>query len=149
MIDNEEFERREFEKKMRGIRNGKLKKKLGEKCVYCGCTNVLTLTIDHKKALARGGEDTNDNKQVMCFICNQLKDVLSDSEFKEFMKALEILKGLNKVRMDFNSQGQPLIVFNSKGYPQTIKELEEKYGNTCNKIQAVCDSTEKTKNVKG
>lgn len=128
-MNNEEFERKEFEKKLRGVRNNKLKKKLGEKCVYCKCENILTLTIDHKKALSRGGEDIDENKQVTCFICNQLKDVMSDKEFKEYMKALGILKDLNKIRMTFNTQGQPSILFNEKGYPQTIKEMEEKNGN--------------------
>jgi len=57
----------------RAIHNDKLKKKLGYVCVYCGCTNRLILTIDHKTPLAREGKDEDSNKQVCCYVCNQLK----------------------------------------------------------------------------
>ena len=63
-MEDEEFEKAKFEKKRKGIRNNKLKKSLGENCVYCECNNVLILTIDHLKPLVRGGDDSNKNKQV-------------------------------------------------------------------------------------
>ena len=128
-MNNDEFKEQKLEKKRRGIRNAKLKKKLGEECVYCKCNNLLTLTIDHTKPLSRGGEDNDENKQVTCFICNQLKDSLTDKEFKEYLKGITIMKRLNKMMISFNSKGEPTLAFYEKGYPQTLKELEEKHGN--------------------
>lgn len=92
----------------------KFKEKNGNKCVYCGCTNKLMLTIDHIIPLVRGGPDTDENKQVCCYICNQLKGPLNDEEFKEYMMALEILQELTKVRLDINIDP---IVFNQQYYP--------------------------------
>lgn len=129
-MENNEFEKIKIEKKKKGIYNNKLKKKLGEQCVYCGCNNILILTIDHIKPLARGGEDSKKNKQVVCFTCNQLKGILTDKEFIKYMKALKILKNLNKMKLIFNQNGQPNLLFNERAYPQTIKEMEEKNGKT-------------------
>lgn len=110
---------------LNGVRNARLKKKLGEKCVYCGCNNTLVLNIDHKKPTKRGGLDDDKNKQVTCFTCNYLKGALTDKEFKEYMKALKILKDLNKIKLTFDSQGQPKLSFYEHGHPSTITEMLE------------------------
>ena len=76
-------------------------KKLGEVCVFCGCNNKLTLTIDHKVPLSRGGKDVDENKQVCCWTCNQLKDSLNNGEFRRYYSALQILKDLEKIKIMF------------------------------------------------
>ena len=81
----------------KGKARRKFKEKNGNKCVYCGCTNKLILTVDHINPKIRGGKDTAKNKQVCCFICNQLKGGLTDEEFRKYMIALEILYDLIKV----------------------------------------------------
>ncbi len=103
-----------------GIKKTKLKKKLGNKCIYCGCTNKVALTIDHKFPLVRGGKDIEENKQVCCFICNQLKGALLHSEFKRYLKALEILKDLGKLFIKFN---EPLLKLKTNCFPLTEQQV--------------------------
>jgi len=113
--------------KKKGVKNGLLKKKLGEQCIYCNCNNPLVLTIDHKNPLIRGGPDEDSNKQVTCFTCNQLKGGLNDKEFKQYMKALKILKEVNKLKLDVK---QAPLLFSSHAFPRKLKELEdEEKGN--------------------
>lgn len=71
----------------------------GKACVYCGCTNPLIMTVDHKTPLSRGGKDTKDNKQPCCFICNNIKSGLLHSEAVEYFKALKKLHKLCKIRI--------------------------------------------------
>jgi len=104
-----------------GINNTKLKKKLGEKCVYCGCTNKLVLTIDHKKPRVRGGEDIDKNKQVTCMICNWLKGGLTPTEFKKYYYALGVMKDLIKINLVFKDIK---ILFNSSGHPKLLKDIK-------------------------
>lgn len=102
----------------------KFKNDNGNKCSYCGCTNKMMLTIDHIIPLVRGGKDINSNKQVCCFICNQLKGALSDEEFKKYMIALEMLYDLTKVKLNITI-GK--IDFNSFHYPDyQLREVKEK-----------------------
>jgi len=103
-----------------GLRRNNMKKKLGEICVYCGCTNKVALTIDHKIPFRRGGKDTEDNKQVCCFICNQLKGALTHNEFKKYLKALEILKDLNKLYINLP---EPEIKLRARDFPLTEKQV--------------------------
>ena len=98
----------------RGIKNTKLKKKLGQKCVYCGCSNPLILTIDHKNPMSRGGEDIDKNKQVCCFICNQIKGSLTNTEFKKYYKHLLGMHSLLKIKLFLE---EPVISFHPKGCP--------------------------------
>ncbi len=95
-------------------KNLKLKKKNGNRCVYCDCTNQLILTIDHKMPVSRGGKETESNKQIACFICNQLKGSLTDSEFKKYLKCLYELKNLGKLKVEILP---PKVVFNAAHYP--------------------------------
>ena len=107
----------------RGIKNTKLKKKLGESCVYCGCNNKLILTIDHIIPKARGGPDTDENKQVTCVFCNWLKGALTEAEFKKYFKALMVMKDLNKIKLE---TGEFKIFFSPFGYPKDLKDVVEK-----------------------
>lgn len=48
-----------------------IKARDGYKCVYCGCTE--NLTIDHVRPRSQGGTDTADNCVTACRPCNQAK----------------------------------------------------------------------------
>ena len=100
-----------------------LKKKLGYKCVYCGCTNKMILTIDHKIPLARGGSDDDKNKHICCYICNQLKDRLTHAEFKKYLNTLYSLKDLAKVQLVLQP---PKLIFKPYHFPSfnPIKEVQ-------------------------
>lgn len=77
----------------------KLKKEMGDKCVYCGCTHKFLLTLDHKTPLNRGGEDTVKNLQTTCNFCNQLKGNMTHLEFKKYLRILKELKDFSKIRV--------------------------------------------------
>lgn len=87
----------------------------GNKCVYCGCTNKLILTIDHIIPFSRGGTDDDNNKQVTCRICNGLKGSLTHEEFLKYYQALGDLKDLFKIALVLPSK-IPL-QFNQEYYP--------------------------------
>ena len=50
----------------------KLCQRYGNKCLACGRSDVA-LTVDHVVPLSRGGTDTEDNIQPLCFSCNASK----------------------------------------------------------------------------
>lgn len=102
-------------------------KKRKSECVYCGCRNTLILTIDHKIPKVRGGADEEKNMQVCCWICNQLKGALTHEEFKKYMKSLETLKELFKIKLIM----QPLrLDFHPTYYPQfQLKEVKKDVNN--------------------
>ena len=99
------------------------KKKNGSACVYCGCCNPLLITIDHIVPTSRGGPDTEDNKQVCCTTCNQLKGSLNDEEFKEYLKALIILHKLCKINIPAPNVK---INFNQSYHPLNLENAEDK-----------------------
>lgn len=101
----------------------RIKKKMGEKCSYCGCENKLVLTIDHRIPLCRGGADDEGNKQVVCFYCNQIKGALKDTEFKNYLKALYTLHDLCKVRLNLS---RPSLSFKQEHHPDFAKKVEDK-----------------------
>ena len=51
----------------------------GNRCVYCGSTE--NLTIDHVRPLSKGGETNADNCVAACLRCNQAKGSLDLDEF--------------------------------------------------------------------
>jgi len=95
----------------------KLKNRLGQECVYCGCSNPLILTIDHIVPLSRKGTDDDENKQVCCYICNNLKGSLTDKEFRKYYKSLCDMHSLAKLRIT-NLPDRIGLEFNSHHYPE-------------------------------
>ena len=90
------------------------KKEKGFVCKYCNSNNPLLETIDHRIPKTRGGTDDDSNKDEVCFVCNQLKGPLTDIEFRQYMKALNILKKLKKVTLLLQI---PNVKFNQNFYP--------------------------------
>lgn len=52
----------------------------GNRCAYCGATNVY-LEVEHIVARSRGGTDEPDNLTLACKPCNRGKGTLSVQEF--------------------------------------------------------------------
>lgn len=75
--------------------------KEGKSCVYCGCSNPLLMTVDHRIPKIRGGQDDVKNLQPVCFFCNNIKGGLTHEEFLEYYKTLKILHKLQKVKVEF------------------------------------------------
>lgn len=105
------------------VQKEKIKKKQGMKCVYCGCTNELIMTIDHKIPLSRGGKDNDSNKQVCCRICNALKGPLTDEEYKSYFKNLLEMKKLCKMQIRIE---HPKVVFHQDWFPMIEESKKEK-----------------------
>ena len=127
---------------VKGKEKEALKKKLGKKCVYCGCTNELILTIDHSTPRSRGGKDTEKNKKICCWTCNQLKGSLTHKEFKQYLKALFILKDLRKVKLTYSTNRVNLDFYPNR-YPEFgLHFKEEKDGSKPPMSQVQKDSQE-------
>ena len=108
-----------------GKKKEQLKEKLGKKCVYCGCTNELVLTIDHSTPRVRGGKDVDKNKKICCWTCNQLKGALTHMEFKQYLKALFLLKNLRKIKFSYTNTGVKLDFFQNR-YPDFGLQFKSK-----------------------
>jgi 5-methylcytosine-specific restriction endonuclease McrA len=50
-------------------------------CVYCGCSNQRTLTLDHVIPQSKGGKDSWDNLVTACRRCNHEKADLTLEEY--------------------------------------------------------------------
>jgi len=50
-------------------------------CVYCGCSNQRTLTLDHVIPQSKGGKDSWDNLVTACKSCNSEKADLTLEEY--------------------------------------------------------------------
>jgi 5-methylcytosine-specific restriction endonuclease McrA len=50
-------------------------------CVYCGCDNRKTLTLDHVIPQSKGGKDAWDNLVTACRKCNSEKSNLTLEEY--------------------------------------------------------------------
>jgi 5-methylcytosine-specific restriction endonuclease McrA len=50
-------------------------------CVYCGCSNQRTLTLDHVIPQSKGGKDAWDNLVTACRPCNHAKADLTLEEY--------------------------------------------------------------------
>ena len=53
----------------------------GFQCVYCGCNNRKTLTLDHVLPQSKGGKDSWDNLVTCCLRCNREKADLTLEEY--------------------------------------------------------------------
>jgi len=56
-------------------------KRDGHECVYCGCNNRKTLTLDHVVPQSKGGPNTWDNLVTACKVCNNEKANLTLKEY--------------------------------------------------------------------
>ena len=64
-----------------------------EKCAGCaGHYHNKDLTIDHIIPTAKGGQDTQDNKQLLCFHCNTTKGTGSMETLKHKLRKANILE---------------------------------------------------------
>lgn len=88
-------------------RTGKEKKAILKNCdkfcVYCGCTNRFLLNLDHIVPLSKGGKDEPKNLQATCRICNGIKSDMTDSEFKKYLKILNNLADINKLKITLDT----------------------------------------------
>lgn len=103
----------------------------GDKCVYCGCNLLLALTIDHKIPTSRGGGDNEENLQVCCWMCNQIKGSLLHAEFKKYLGTLQTLKSLKKIHIVF--PGNLEIKFKQNHYPAWEHNEDIRNGKKTNK----------------
>jgi len=62
-----------------------IKDRDGHKCVYCGCSE--NLTIDHVRPKSKGGTDTADNCVTACRPCNQAKGSMHVDVFMQTQSA--------------------------------------------------------------
>lgn len=59
----------------------------GGKCSMCGDKiNYLNITVDHVIPISKGGTNTLDNMEAMCYTCNQMK---RDHMKSDFLKHIE------------------------------------------------------------
>jgi 5-methylcytosine-specific restriction endonuclease McrA len=57
------------------------------RCWYCGVKpDPDDLTVDHATPRSRGGKNRDENLLPACEYCNNLKDCLTLSEFRKFVK---------------------------------------------------------------
>ena len=70
----------------------KIKIKEGDRCTYCGCKELLYLTVDHIIPKAAGGSDAKNNQEILCIMCNRLKGAKPKATFVKVMKNFRELK---------------------------------------------------------
>ena len=64
-----------------------------EKCNGCEhIYHIKDLTVDHKIPTSKGGQDTPDNKQLLCFHCNVIKSTDSMKTLKHKLRKAGILE---------------------------------------------------------
>ena len=72
-------------------------------CVYCGCNNHKTLTLDHVHPKSKGGQNTFENVVTACKKCNGEKADLTLEEYgKEIPQPkrphfLMLMKGVDNI----------------------------------------------------
>jgi 5-methylcytosine-specific restriction endonuclease McrA len=97
-----------------------IKEKSNYTCKYCKCENMLIMTVDHVIPLDRGGTDVVSNLACCCYTCNQLKGNLLPAEFREYLKALKILKKLGKFELSMKGMAQNVKLFAGVGKSNII-----------------------------
>lgn len=68
----------------------------GATCRYCGCGEVIELTVEHLTPISRGGTVRRDNLGVSCFRCDLAKAQMTDEEFKAWIRE----NGLPRMKKD-------------------------------------------------
>lgn len=67
------------------VRNGTRRQvfnKQNGKCSMCGDKlSYLNFTVDHVIPISKGGKNTLDNMEAMCYMCNQMKNDYLKSDF--------------------------------------------------------------------
>ena len=59
----------------------------GMKCNYCDQV-MDKYQIDHIVPIARGGDNKNENLQLLCAPCNRQKGAKTDNEYREYLNAI-------------------------------------------------------------
>ncbi len=77
------------------FKNKLLETKPKKVCRYCRSTE--NLTYDHKHPLTKGGKDTKENIQVLCFTCNGMK---SDLSHKQLLRLFRWFTDINLKRKE-------------------------------------------------
>ena len=72
------------------------------RCAGCrGVFTIYALTFDHKEPRSKGGTDSMENLQLLCYECNQLKSTSTQAEFMDRITALIRLHGPTSWRRAF------------------------------------------------
>ena len=72
-------------------------------CVYCGCSNRKTLTLDHVHPTSKGGQNTFENVVTACRSCNGEKADLTLQEWGKDIPEpkrphyLMLMRGLDEI----------------------------------------------------
>ena len=68
-------------------------KEYNHACAVCGCADQRSLQIDHVVPQSKGGADTIDNLQVLCYVCNtQIKGNTDTPRLKPRRKEFDCRK---------------------------------------------------------
>lgn len=58
-------------------------KRYGERCMNPDCAGSDSiLTIDHVKPVSKGGTNTMDNVQILCYSCNRRKGNRNEDDYR-------------------------------------------------------------------
>ena len=57
------------------------------KCNYCNQL-MINYQIDHIVPIARGGDNSNQNLQLLCASCNRQKGAKTDKEYREYLNVI-------------------------------------------------------------
>jgi len=83
-------------------------------CVYCGCSDKRTLTLDHVIPQSKGGPNTWDNLVTACKPCNGEKADLSLAEYGKDIpqpKRPHYLMLMKKVEYDIPEEWKDFLYF--------------------------------------
>jgi HNH endonuclease len=70
-------------------------------CPYCSAPiDILSMQLDHKTPLRRGGGPELDNLQCICKRCNQVKGELTHEEFSALLVFMETSGGFFRSRLE-------------------------------------------------
>lgn len=59
------------------------------KCAMCGQKiQYINATVDHVIPISKGGKNSVDNMEVMCYVCNQMKRDQFKDDFLEHIRKI-------------------------------------------------------------